>query len=130
MKFSGWFVRAGAYLVDFLIAAPFFLVAGLLGEPANPVLYYSLAAAGSAVWAYNRWWLAGRTGQSWGRRLVGIQLLGAGSKRPAGPVRAAVRDLAHGLDGLVFFVGYLFPLFTAKRQTIADMVTRTVVTAR
>ncbi|GAB7047894.1 RDD family protein [Catenuloplanes indicus] len=125
MTFSGWFTRVAAYLADTAVAAPFFLAAGLLDG--NRAAYYGLAAAGFAVWAYNRWWRAGRTGQSWGRALVGIRLVGADTARPIGPVRAAVRDFAHLLDDVILYVGYLLPLWTAKRQTLADKVMRTVV---
>ncbi|WP_434742259.1 RDD family protein [Micromonospora sp. SH-82] len=126
MQFSGWFVRAGAYLVDSLVAAPFFLAAGLLPDGNTPA-FVALATLGFVVWGVNRWWLAGRTGQSLGRKLLGIRLVSAGTGRPIGPVKAAARDLAHVLDGAIFYIGYLFPFWTAKRQTLADMVTRTVV---
>ncbi len=38
-----------------------------------------------------------------------------------------MRDLAHFLDGITANIGYLFPLWTAKRQTFADMAVKTVV---
>ncbi len=37
-----------------------------------------------------------------------------------------MRYFAHFLDAIIFGIGYLLPLFTAKRQTIADMVMETV----
>ncbi|MDP9799914.1 putative RDD family membrane protein YckC [Catenuloplanes nepalensis] len=127
MTFSGWWRRAAAYLVDSLIAAPFFLGAGLLDGTGNAALYYGLAVLGFVVWGYNRWWRAGRTGQSWGRALLGIRLVGAATERPIGPGRAVLRDLAHLLDDVILYIGYLLPLWTARRQTLADMVTGTVV---
>lgn len=127
MTFSGWFQRAAAYLVDSVIAAPFFLAAGLLDDPGTTVLYYLLAALGFAIWGYNRWWRAGRTGQSWGRLLLGIRLVDADTGRPIGPLKAAVRDFAHLLDDLILYLGYLLPLWTSKRQTLADTVMGTVV---
>ncbi|GAB7039879.1 MULTISPECIES: RDD family protein [Catenuloplanes] len=125
MTFSGWFTRAAAYLVDSAVAAPFFLAGGLLDG--NRALYYGLAGLGFAVWGYNRWWRAGRTGQSWGRALTGIRLVSADTGQPIGPVRAAVRDLAHVLDDVILYLGYLLPLWTTKRQTLADKVMGTVV---
>ena len=127
MTFSGWWRRTAAYLVDNLIAAPFFLAAGLLDAPRYAAAYSTLAGLGFAVWIYNRWWRTGRTGQSWGRRLVGIRLVDEASAEPIGPVKAAVRDLAHLLDSLILYIGYLLPLWTAKRQTLADTLLRTVV---
>ncbi|MDR7278708.1 RDD family protein [Catenuloplanes atrovinosus] len=127
MTFSPWSRRFVAYLVDSLAVTPFFLAAGLIDGSQNLVLYYVLAGVGFAIWAYNRWWLTGRTGQSWGRRLVGIRLVGAETEQPIGPLRATVRDFAHILDDLILYVGYLMPLWTRKRQTLADKVMGTVV---
>ena len=40
---------------------------------------------------------------------------------------AFVRDLAHFIDGIICFIGYLFPLWDAKKQTIADKLVKTLV---
>lgn len=37
-----------------------------------------------------------------------------------------VRQLAHVLDTLICYLGYLFPLWDAKRQTFADKLMSTV----
>jgi hypothetical protein len=34
--------------------------------------------------------------------------------------KSIVRQLAHVIDGAICYVGYLFPLWDAKRQTIAS----------
>jgi hypothetical protein len=34
--------------------------------------------------------------------------------------------LAHIIDGAICYIGYLFPLWDAKRQTIADKIMTTV----
>jgi len=76
--------------------------------------------------AYNRWHMAGRTGQSLGKRLSKIRLIGADTYAPVGPKNAFLRDLVHILDALTL-VGYLWPLWDDKRQTFADQVMKTVV---
>ena len=40
---------------------------------------------------------------------------------------AFVRQLAHILDGIPCYIGYLWPLWDAKRQTFADKVIGTYV---
>jgi uncharacterized RDD family membrane protein YckC len=40
---------------------------------------------------------------------------------------AFVRELAHVLDGLPCYLGYLWPLWDDKRQTFSDKVCGTVV---
>ncbi len=82
------------------------------------------AAFGYQVW--NRWVLQGRTGQSVGKRVLGIRLLSERSLAPVGPGMAFARDLCHIADGF-FYLGYLWPLWDAKRQTFADKIIGTVV---
>ena len=40
---------------------------------------------------------------------------------------AFVRQLAHIIDSLICYIGWLFPLWDAKRQTIADKIMSTIV---
>jgi uncharacterized RDD family membrane protein YckC len=76
--------------------------------------------------AYNRWLTAGRTGQSLGKRVTKIRLVGEETNAPIGPRNAFIRDLVHILDALTV-VGYLWPLWDDKRQTFADQIMRSVV---
>ena len=41
--------------------------------------------------------------------------------------KAGLRDVAHYLDSLPFFLGFLLPIFDGRRQTLADKALRTVV---
>jgi uncharacterized RDD family membrane protein YckC len=76
--------------------------------------------------AYNRWLIAGRTGQSLGKRVMKIRLIGADTNAAIGPRNAFIRDLVHILDALTI-VGYLWPLWDHKRHTFADQIMKTVV---
>ena len=40
---------------------------------------------------------------------------------------AFLRDLAHFVDAVICYVGFLFPLWDSKRQTLADKIVSTVV---
>jgi uncharacterized RDD family membrane protein YckC len=81
----------------------------------------------SLVWvAYNRWMIAGRTGQSLGKRLTKIRLIGEETQAPIGAVNAFIRDLVHVLDA-VTVVGYLWPLWDDRQQTFADKIMKTIV---
>src|SRR5215211_4346371 len=83
-----------------------------------------LGALGWTV--YNRWLVAGRTGQSWGKRVTKIRLISEQTGQPIGPLNAFLRDLVHILDALVY-VGYFWPLWDDKKQTLADMLMKTIV---
>ena len=94
---------------------------------AVPMIVGALVMLAGMVWtAYNRWYVAGRTGQSLGKRVTRIRLIGEQSEAPIGPMNAFVRDLVHVLDAIAF-VGYLWPLWDDKKQTFADQIMRTIV---
>jgi uncharacterized RDD family membrane protein YckC len=99
------------------------------GKPsgAGLAIYLVCVLVSIGLGIYNRYILAGRTGQSWGRKALNIRLLSEATGQPIGGGMAFVRDLAHILDGLPFYIGYLFPLWDAKRQTFADKILKTVV---
>jgi uncharacterized RDD family membrane protein YckC len=79
------------------------------------------------VWnVYNRWFVAGRTGQSLGKRVTKIKLIGEPTDAPIGPMNAFLRDLVHTVDGMAY-VGYLWPLWDDKKQTFSDKIMRTIV---
>lgn len=82
---------------------------------------------GIAVWAYNRCYLAGTTGQSWGKKALGLRLISEATGEPIGAGMAFVRDICHILDSLLCYIGFLFPIWDAKRQTFADKIIHTVV---
>jgi uncharacterized RDD family membrane protein YckC len=84
-----------------------------------------LALVVFSIW--NRWIRTGRTGMSIGKEKMGIKLVSEDTGQPIGGGMAFVRDLAHFVDGLICDIGYLFPLWDDKRQTLADKIVKTVV---
>ena len=90
------------------------------------IIGLSVMLASLAWVAYNRWMIAGRTGQSLGKRVTKIRLIGEETMAPVGTLNAFVRDLVHILDGLTV-VGYLWPRWDDKKQTFGDKIMKTVV---
>ncbi len=133
--YASWIHRVGAYLIDSLVTAPFAILAVVLGRdtdaatgaPTLNAMYFVFIALALVLSGYNRWYLAGRTGQSWGRKALSIRLVGEQTGQPIGPLLAFARDLAHFVDSVICYVGYLFPLWDKKRQTLADKIVKTVV---
>ncbi|WP_202235624.1 RDD family protein [Actinacidiphila reveromycinica] len=68
----------------------------------------------------------GRTGQTPGKRIVGVRLLREADGSALGFGRAFGRRVLHGLDALPCFLGFLWPLWDEKRQTWADKMVHTV----
>ena len=135
-QLANWLQRVGAFLIDQLvIAIPVAIAVAILAPASNSssggtVLIASLLyLVAIGVHVYNRWILQGRTGQSWGKQAVGLKLLRMDNGQPIGGGMAFVRDLAHILDGLPCYIGYLWPLWDNRRQTFADKVINTVVIA-
>lgn len=137
MNYAHWLSRVGATLIDALIVLPFSILAVVFGGMSTDTetgqvsgpgpLYYVFILLAFLVSGYNRWYLTGKTGQSWGKKALGISLIDEAGGQPIGGGKAFVRDLAHFVDGIICYIGYLFPLWDAKRQTIADKIMKTVV---
>ncbi|WAJ44159.1 RDD family protein [Mycobacterium sp. Aquia_216] len=82
---------------------------------------------GLAYWLWNRGYRQGTTGSSLGKTVLKIKVVSETTGQPIGFGLSVVRDLAHFVDAVICFIGFLFPLWDAKRQTIADKILTTVV---
>ena len=134
-QLANWPQRVGAYLIDQMVTFVPVIVAGVLASAAGQgdsstgggiILMGYLAAF--VLYVANRLLTQGRTGQSWGKRVFNLKLVRMADGLPVGAVMAFVRDLLHTLDGICL-IGYLFPLWDARRQTFADKIVNTVVLA-
>ncbi len=69
----------------------------------------------------------GTTGYSLGKTAVGIRLVKASTGQPMGAGLCFVRQLAHYVDSLICYLGWLWPLWDSRKQTIADKIMGSVV---
>ena len=76
------------------------------------------------VWNYG--YRQGTTGSSIGKSLLRFQVVSENTGEPIGFGMSTLRAIAHAVDAVIFCVGYLFPLWDAKRQTLADKMMATV----
>ncbi|HEX8927392.1 MAG TPA: RDD family protein [Actinomycetota bacterium] len=135
-KLANWPQRVGAFLIDYLvIVVPIGIAVALVSPGRNQqstggaLVAGLLYLIGLGVWIYNRWFMAGRTGQSWGKQALGIKLLRMDNGQPIGGGLAFARDITHIIDGLPCYIGYLWPIWDNRRQTFADKIVSTVVIA-
>ncbi|CAM2979259.1 hypothetical protein BST27_03680 [Mycobacterium intermedium] len=125
-----WRLRAGALAIDVLpglaVVATMFLVS--LTVPTGVWLWVSVGTWALTILLIlvNRLLLPSITGWSLGRALTGIAVTESDGTRP-GPWWLLLRDLAHLLDTLPVFIGWLWPLWDSSRRTFADMLTHTEV---
>lgn len=146
--YAPWLRRAGALLIDMLpslVGYVIFIVGYVsfittvinnanlgAGAPSTagvaPMAIGGIIMFAAFLWQiYNRYVVAGRTGQSLGKRVAKISLVSELTGQPIGPLNAFLRDLVHTLDSVSFYIGYLWPLWDEKRQTFSDKVMKTIV---
>jgi RDD family len=104
-----------------------FCVTGNTGVPTEALavlLVTALVATAFVIW--NNGYRQGTTGSSIGKLITKFQVVSEKNGLPIGFGKSIVRQLAHLIDSAICFIGYLFPLWDAKRQTIADKLIATV----
>lgn len=136
-QLAEWGSRAGGYIIDYLIfMGPVFVLyllsimltaSGSGGATLFGLLL--LMIGGIASLAGGLWicYQEGTTGQSIGKRQMGIKLVSAQTGQPIGFGMAFVRKIAHFADGAVCYLGYLWPLWDERKQTFADKICSTIV---
>jgi uncharacterized RDD family membrane protein YckC len=129
--YTSWIRRVGAFIIDRIL----YMIVGVIGG-------LIIAAAGGssgmerivqsifilvvlAYWFWNWGYRQGTTGSSIGKSVLKFKVVDERDGQPIGFGMSIVRQIAHFLDAICY-IGYLLPLFTAKRQTIADMIMSTV----
>jgi uncharacterized RDD family membrane protein YckC len=132
---ASWIQRVAAFLLDTALYLPFIVLLFVFGATdiaqtggsAGLALLMDLVIL--AIFLYNRCYRGGQ-GQTLGKQVLGLTLVAESTGQPIGTGMAFLRDLAHFFDQLVCFIGFLFPLWDPKGQTIADKIMTTVVTTR
>ncbi|MEU3726247.1 RDD family protein [Streptomyces sp. NPDC031705] len=129
-----WGLRVGAHALDVLIiTGPMYALGfiDLFNAPdpatAQPGVFFAIGLLYAAAMGFFQLFKEGSTGQTIGKKAVGISLRREADGTTLGFGKAFVRKLAHVLDGLPCQIGWLWPLWDAKRQTFADKVCGTVV---
>ncbi|GBE64569.1 hypothetical protein MFM001_10310 [Mycobacterium sp. MFM001] len=149
--YTSWFSRVLAFLIDYI---PYAVVVGIgwvilmstqEEECLADVTRYDIdeiCAVGyswaglSAFWlsvllglAYLVWnygYRQGTTGSSIGKSVLKFKVVSEITGQPIGFGTSVIRQLAHLVDTIICYIGYLFPLWDAKRQTLADKIMSTV----
>ena len=122
LTYADWPKRALSGLIDFF--GPF-IVAELIyfGNRGLGILLYLVALA----WAIYNAYLGGQTGQSYGKKIAGTRLVSEATGQPIGGGLGIGRYFVHIVDGIPCYLGFLWPLWDAKRQTFADKLLKTAV---
>ena len=126
--FASWLQRVGAWLLDnFLVGVALELIVSWSSSEALRTATSVIAL----LWALYNAYLAGSTGQSYGKRAVGIRLARLDNGAPVGGGYGLLRWLMNLVFTLLCFIpgllNYLWPLWDAKSQTWSDKIAGSVV---
>ncbi|WP_327281836.1 MULTISPECIES: RDD family protein [unclassified Streptomyces] len=129
-----WGQRVGAYLLDALIIAGPMYALGFIDlansdDPANagPGIFFTIGILYALGMGLFQLYKEGTTGQTTGKKVLGISLRREADGAFLGFGMAFVRKLAHIVDGIPCYLGWLWPLWDEKKQTFADKMCNTVV---
>ncbi|MEU3777751.1 RDD family protein [Streptomyces sp. NPDC032472] len=127
-----WGQRFGAYLLDVLITVVPMYLLGFIDlatgdNPDEPGVFFMIGVVYAIGMGFFQLYKEGSTGQTTGKKIVGISLRREADGNVLGFGMAFVRKLAHILDGIPCYIGWLWPLWDDKKQTFADKVCSTVV---
>jgi uncharacterized RDD family membrane protein YckC len=129
-KLASWPWRLASGAIDYV---PLILIVDFFSSMHVAVLGFLIAVG---LLLANSVYMQGTTGQSLGKRIVGIRLVSAVETGPwtfgfvyPGIGRCLGRQLAHGLDSIAY-IGFIRPLWQREHRTWADSIAKTVVLDR
>jgi len=120
---SGFWTRFGAYLVDFLILlVPNIVIALLLDSPGLESLLQILISV-----TYFAYFEGGPTGQTIGKRALGIRVIDLKRGGSIGYGRAVLRWISRILSTIIVLLGYFWMIWDPEKQTWHDKIAGSVV---
>ncbi len=146
--YASWISRVAAAIIDGLLAAvaglPAWIGYGILianstttTDVNGNTTTHTSGGGGAAIlilvgivtyiafWVWNVCIKQGRSGATIGKGVLAIRLINR-QGQPIGAGMSFLRQLVHVLDGICY-IGYLWPLWDAQKQTFADKIMGTVV---
>ncbi|BBY46079.1 RDD family protein [Mycolicibacterium celeriflavum] len=125
----GWGVLLGTQETDCLTEVSGYGLSESCARGASTVGLLTIGVTSILVLTYVIWNYGhrqGTTGSSVGKSILRFKVVSEKTGEPIGFAMSIVRQLAHIIDAVICYIGFLFPLWDAKRQTIADKVIGTV----
>lgn len=127
-----WHKRAAAFLIDVIAPVVCMLAVfelwDVLQRPGWGLA--AIAAVYLALWAFLVWnsvFEQGRTGRTIGKSFVGIRVVDGADGRPLGWFRAFTRNVAHVIDVVPLLLGWVWPIWSRRKQTFSDMLSGSIV---
>ncbi|MFJ5014049.1 RDD family protein [Streptomyces griseoluteus] len=126
-QYANWGQRFLSRLIDTILYMVVYLPLVLIGAKANIPALSLIGFLFMIAFLVYQVIQEGKTGQTIGKKVVGTRTLKEETGQPLGGGMAFVRQLAHFIDGLPCYLGYLWPAWDSKRQTFADKICGSIV---
>ena len=126
---AGFWARLGAFIIDLIVVGILgfvLIIAGVVADSGG------LIAIGYLVWlalfvAYEIYFHGSASGQTLGKRAVGIRVVDFATGGPIGYGRATLRMVGRIISGTFCYLGYLWMLWDKEKQTWHDKMANDVV---
>jgi uncharacterized RDD family membrane protein YckC len=128
-----WADRVVATLIDAVVILALWIAVWLAGAIVGVVsdvlaaLVRTLGYLAISVYGLYLGYLEGVRGQSPGKAIQGLKVVKISDGEVLGGGMGVVRRIAHVVDAIICYIGFLFPLWDPQKQTIADKLVETVV---
>jgi uncharacterized RDD family membrane protein YckC len=127
-KLAEWPIRALGGLIDYVAPSVVFgVVTSIISNNVSSTLGSILSAVLGLGWWIYLAYLSGTYGITPGRAIAKTKLIGEQTGTVIGVGQAVLRQFAHLIDSIICYIGWLFPLWDSKKQTIADKIAKSVV---
>ena len=124
---ADWPKRALGGLIDYVAAGIVISIVGSLLSNINSGVGGFVNSLLGIGWMVYLGYKSGTTGVTFGRSITKTKLISEATGQPIGVGNGIIRQLAHIIDSIICYIGWLFPLWDVKKQTIADKLMKTVV---
>ena len=114
--------RFVAYLVDGILLAIPYIILALIFEPALAYALYLALSIG-----YFGYFEGGPSGQTLGKRALGIRVIDFRAGGPIGFGRGVIRYIGKIIASIPFFLGFFWMLWDREKQCWQDKIATTVV---
>jgi|SRR5215471_1888191 len=126
---AGFWSRFAALFIDSIIVAIIPIVLIAIGASSNSS---GLLVFGYIVWivgyiAYFVYFEGGESGQTPGKRMLGIRIIDFNTGGPIGYGRAFLRLIGRWIAGIFCYLGYLWMLWDKEKQCWQDKMANDVV---
>ena len=120
---AGFWVRFAAVVIDGIIISIVPIIIGVVAH--NLAIFYVVALIFGLV--YEIYFIGGPTGQTFGKRALGIRVIDFNTGGSIGYGRAFLRLIGRYVSAFVCYLGYLWMLWDKEKQCWHDKMANDVV---